>query len=55
MTAASRIFHTLVCLQADAHRGSITNDGNQLPVIHEGFLLFHVDQLLSNPLLCVQQ
>ena len=47
VAAAALVGHTLVCLQADAHRGGITDDGYQLAPIHEGLLLLHVHQFLG--------
>ncbi len=47
VAAAALVGHTLVCLQADAHRGGITDDGYQLAPIHESLLLLHVHQLLG--------
>ena len=47
VAAAPLVGHSLVCLQADAHRGGITDDGYQLAPLHEGLLLLHVHQLLG--------
>ena len=46
MTASPLVGHSLVGLQADPHRGCITDDGYQLIAIHEGLLLLHIDHLL---------
>lgn len=51
MTAAPLVADPLVSLQTDANRGSITDDGDVLPALHECFFLPHVDHLLRHSLL----